>query len=74
MANDQRPAVEAAIGDNVMGKVLSAFDGLVDNATATVCGAASAAKDHSAGLVKRAARSLKRSARKPPTRPAASAS
>ena len=73
MTDDQQPAVEAATGDNFMGKVLGTFDGLVDNATATVCGAASAAKEHSAGLVKRAARSLKRSARKPPTRPAASA-
>ena len=53
MADDQRPAVEAAIGDNVMGKVLIAFDGLVDNATAVVGGAASAVKDVGAGLVEK---------------------
>ena len=34
MTDDQQPAVEAATGDNVMGKVLGTFDGLVDNATA----------------------------------------
>ena len=44
MTDDQQPAVEAATGDNVMGKVLGTFDGLVDNATAAVGGAASAVK------------------------------
>ena len=34
MTDDQQPAVEAATGDNVMGKVLGTFDGLVDSATA----------------------------------------
>ena len=53
MTYDQQPAVEAATGDNVMGKVLSAFDGLFDNATATVSGAASAVKDAGAGLVEK---------------------
>ena len=38
MTYDQQPAVEAATGDNVMGKVLGTFDGLVDNATAAVGG------------------------------------
>ena len=38
MTDDQQPAVEAATGDNVMGKVLGTFDGLVDNATAAVGG------------------------------------
>ena len=51
MSDDQQPAVEAATGDNVMGKVLGTFDGLVDNATAAVGGAASAVKDAGAGLV-----------------------
>ena len=52
MTDDQQPAVEAATGDNVMGKVLGTFDGLVDNATAAVGGAASAVKD-AAGLVEK---------------------
>ena len=30
MTDDQQPAVEAATGDNVMGKVLGTFDGLVE--------------------------------------------
>ena len=38
-----------------MGKVLGAFDGLVDNATAAIGGAASAVKDAGAGLVKKSA-------------------
>ena len=45
MTDDQQPAVETATGDNVMGKVLGTFDGLVENATAAVGGAASAVKD-----------------------------
>ena len=53
MTDDQQPAVEAATGDNVMGKVLGTFDGLVDNATAAVGGAASAVKDARAGLVEK---------------------
>ena len=53
MSDDQQPAVEAATGDNVMGKVLGTFDGLVDNATAAVGGAASAVKDAGAGLVEK---------------------
>ena len=53
MTDDQQPAVEAATGDNVMGKVLGTFDGLVDNATAAVGGAASAAKDAGVGLVEK---------------------
>ena len=53
MTYDQQPAVEAVTGDNVMGKVLSAFDGLFDNATAAVSGAASAVKDAGAGLVEK---------------------
>ena len=53
MTDDQQPAVEAATGDNVMGKVLGTFDGLVDNATAAVGGAASAVKDAGAGLVEK---------------------
>ncbi len=53
MTDDQQPAVEAATGDNVMGKVLSTFDGLVDNATAAVGGAASAVKEAGAGLVEK---------------------
>ena len=53
MTDDQQPAVEAATGDNVMGKVLDTFDGLVDNATAAVGGAASAVKDARAGLVEK---------------------
>ena len=53
MRDDQQPAVEAATGDNVMGKVLGMFDGLVDNATAAVSGAASAVKDAGAGLVEK---------------------
>ena len=53
MSDDQQPAVEAATGDNVMGKVLSAFDGLFANATAAVSGAASAVKDAGAGLVEK---------------------
>ena len=53
MTDDQQPAVEAATGDNVMGKVLGTFDGLVDNATAAVGGAASAVKDAGVGLVER---------------------
>ena len=39
MTDDQQPAVEAATGDNIMGKVLGTFDGLVDNTTAAVGGA-----------------------------------
>ena len=53
MTDDQQPAVEAATGDNVMGKVLGTFDSLVDNATAAVVGAASAVKDAGAGLVEK---------------------
>ena len=53
MTDDQHPAVEAATGDNVTGKVLGTFDGLVDNATAAVGGAASAIKDAGAGLVEK---------------------
>ena len=53
MTDDQQPAVEAATGDNVMGKVLGTFDGLVDNATAAVGGAASAVKNAGAGLVEK---------------------
>ena len=37
-----------------MGKVLGTVDGLVDNATAAVGGAASAVKDAGAGLVEKA--------------------
>ena len=51
MTDDQQPAVEAATGDNVMGKVLGTFDGLVENATAAVGGAASAVKHAGAGVV-----------------------
>ena len=53
MTDDQQPAVEAATGDNIMGKVLGTFDGLFDNATAAVGGAASAVKDARAGLVEK---------------------
>ena len=53
MTDDQQPAVEAATGDNVMGKVLGMFDGLVDSATAAVGGAASAIDDAGAGLVEK---------------------
>ena len=53
MTDDQQPAVEAATGDNVMSKVLGTFDGLVDNATAAVDGAASAVKDAGVGLVEK---------------------
>ncbi|MEC7156036.1 MAG: hypothetical protein VXW40_03785 [Pseudomonadota bacterium] len=53
MTDDQQPAVEAATGDNVMGKVLGTFDGLVDNATAAVGGAASAVKDAGTDLVEK---------------------
>ena len=53
MTDDQQAAVEAATGDNVMGKVLGTFDGLVDNATAALDGAASAVKDAGAGLVEK---------------------
>ena len=53
MTDDQQPAVEAATGDNVMGKFLGTFDGLVDNATAPVGSAASAVKDAGAGLVEK---------------------
>ena len=53
MSDDQQPPVEAATGDNVMGKVLGTFDGLVDNATAPVGSAASAVKDAGAGLVEK---------------------
>ena len=49
MTDDQQPAVEAATGDNVIGKVLGTFDGLFDNATA----AASAVKDAGVGLVEK---------------------
>ena len=40
-------------GNNVMGKILGTFDGLVDNATAAVDGAASVVKDAGADLVKK---------------------
>ena len=50
MTDDQQPAVEAATGNKVMGKVLATFDGLVDNATAAVGGAASAFRYAGAGL------------------------
>ena len=50
MTDDQKPAVEAATGDNVIGKVLGTLDGHVDNATAAVGCAALAVKD-AAGLV-----------------------
>ena len=53
MTDDQQAAVEAATGDNVMGKVFGTFDGLADNATAVVGGAASAVKDAGAGLVEK---------------------
>ncbi len=53
MTDDQQAAVEAATGDNVMSKVLGTFDGLVENATAAVDGAASAIKDTGAGLVEK---------------------
>ena len=53
MTYGQQPAVEAATGDNVMGKVLGTVDGLVDNATAAVGGAASAVRDAGAGLVEK---------------------
>ena len=53
MTDDQQPAVEAATGDNIMGKVLGTFDGLFDNATAAVGGVASAVKDARAGLVEK---------------------
>ena len=53
MSDDQQPAVEAATGENFMGKVLGTFDGLVDNAAAAVGGAASAVKDAGAGLVEK---------------------
>ena len=53
MTDDRQPAVEAAAGDNIMGKVLGTFDGLFDNATAAVGGAASAVKDARAGLVEK---------------------
>ena len=45
MKDDQQPALKPATGDNVIGKVLGLFDGLVENATAAVGGAASAVKD-----------------------------
>ena len=53
MTYDQQPAVEAATGDNVMGKVFGTFDGLVDNATVSVGGAASAVKDAGTGLIEK---------------------
>ena len=53
MTDNQQAAVEAATGDNVMSKVLGTFDGLVENATAAVGGAASAIKDAGAGLVEK---------------------
>ena len=53
MTDDQRLAVKAATGDNVMGRVLGTFGGFVDNATAAVGGAASAVKDARAGLVEK---------------------
>ena len=53
MTDDQQPEVEAATGDNVMGKVLGTFDGFFDNATAVVGGAVSAFKDAGAGLVEK---------------------
>ena len=53
MTDDQQSAVDAATGDNVMGKVLGTFDGLIDNATAPVGSAASAVKDVGAGLVEK---------------------
>ena len=73
MADDQQPAVEAATGDNVMGKVLGTFDVLVDKATAAVGGGRQPSRMPARAWSKRAARSLERSARKPPARPAASA-
>ena len=53
MTDNQQAAVEAATGDNVISKVLGTFDGLVENATAAVGGAASAIKDAGAGLVEK---------------------
>ena len=53
MSDDQQPAVEAATGYNVTGNFLGTFDGLVDNATVAVSGAASAVKDAGAGLVEK---------------------
>ena len=53
MRDDQQPAVEAVTVDNVMGKVLGTFEGLVNNATAAVGGAVSAVKDAGAGLVEK---------------------
>lgn len=53
MTDDQQPAVEAATGEKVMGKALSMFDSLFDNATTTVSGAASAVKDAGAGLIEK---------------------
>ena len=53
MTYDQQPAVEAATGYNVTGNFLGTFDGLVDNATVAVSGAASAVKDAGAGLVEK---------------------
>jgi len=53
MTDDQQPAVEPATGENVMGKVLGTFHGIVENATAAVGGAASAVKDAGSGLVEK---------------------
>ena len=53
MADDQQPAAEVAAGDNVMEKVLGTFDGIVDNATAAVGGAASAVKGVGANIVEK---------------------
>ena len=56
MADDQQPAAEVAAGDNVMEKVLGTFDGIVDNATAAVGGAASAVKGVGANIVEKGAK------------------
>ena len=53
MADDQQPAAEVAVGDNLMEKVLGTFDGIVDNATAAVGGAASAVKGVGANIVEK---------------------
>ena len=53
MADDQQPATEIAAGDNVMEKVLGTFDGIVDNATAAVGGAASAVKGVGSNIVEK---------------------
>ncbi|MCH2564464.1 MAG: hypothetical protein MK129_07000 [SAR116 cluster bacterium] len=53
MTDDKQPAVEAATGDNVMGKDHGTIAGLLDKETAAVDGAASAIKDAGAGLVEK---------------------